>query len=60
MFNVLCVINKRYARHLPIYVFLKETYMSRVLISPSFTTNYVATLPNLKSHNYEGIYQSAN
>ena len=39
----------RYVRHLPIYVFLKETYMSRVLISRLFSTNYVGTLPNLKS-----------
>ena len=51
---------KRYARHLPIYVFLKETYMSRVPISPSCTTNYVGTLPNRKSHNYDGIRHRAS
>ena len=41
-----------------IYVFFKRTYMSRGLISPSCTTNYGGTLPNLKSRNYDGICQS--
>ena len=48
---------KMLTKHLPIYVFLKEIYRSRGLISPSFTTNDGGMLPNLKSHNYDGICQ---
>ena len=49
MFNVSTY--KRYARHLTIYVFLKETYMSRVLISPSFTTTMLVRYLSLNFHN---------
>ena len=44
---------KRYARHLPIYVFFKSHYFALIYY------NYVGMLPNLKSRNYDGIRQSA-